>query len=148
MSFLLFVKNLYFAVPLAGLLAWVAPERTTVPGTRSLFESRSFADVTVEEILGAIKRGDAPRISRYLDNMVDITLQDKTNSYSKTQAEVILRDFFANIDVRGFTVIHRVNSTSGEYCVGMLNTSVRDYKTTILFRMRGDKKLVQELRFE
>lgn len=132
-------------------MALAGPYRTVaahIGSSRDRVPVVLLADLTVEEILGAMKRGDALKISRHLDNMVDITLHDKANSYSKTQAEVMLRDFFTNLDIRGFTVVHRVNSASGEYCVGILSTSVRDYKTTILFRTRGDKKLVQELRFE
>ncbi len=112
-----------------------------------LFTLSSF-DVTVDEILGAIKKGDALKISRHFDNLVEITLNDRSNSYSRNQAEVVLRDFFSNHSVRSFTIIHRVNSNNGEYCVGNLNTANGEYRTTILFKTKGDKKLVQELRFE
>ena len=112
-----------------------------------LFTLSSF-DVTVDEILGAIKRGDALKVSRHFDNLVEITLNDRSNSYSRTQAEVVLKDFFSNHNVRSFTVIHRVNSNNGEYCVGTLSTSGGEYRTTILFKNKGDRKLVQELRFE
>ena len=44
-----------------------------------LFTLSSF-DVTVDEILGAIKRGDALKVSRHFDNLVEITLNDKSNS--------------------------------------------------------------------
>jgi hypothetical protein len=113
----------------------------------AFFTFSSF-DVTVEEILGAFKKGDAMKISRHFDNLVEITLNDRSNSYSRTQAEVVLKDFFSNHSVRSFTVIHRVNSNNGEYCVGALSTSGGEYRTTILFKTKGDKKLVQELRFE
>jgi hypothetical protein len=105
-------------------------------------------DITVDEILGAIKKGDALKISRHFDNLVEITLNDKSNSYSRTQAEVVLKDFFSNNNVRSFTIIHRVNSNNGEYCVGTLNTTSGEYRTTILFKNKGDKKMVQEMRFE
>jgi hypothetical protein len=113
----------------------------------ALFTFSSF-DVTVEEILGAMRKGDAISISRHFDNLVEITVNDKTNSYSRTQAEVVLRDFFSQHNVKSFTINHRVNSSAGEYCVGTLATEGKEYRTTILFKMRGDRKLVQELRFE
>jgi hypothetical protein len=112
------------------------------------FFSLSSFEVTVEEILGAFKKGDALKISRHFDNLVEITLYDKSNSYSRTQAEVVLKDFFSTNNVRSFTIIHRVNSNNGEYCVGTLNTQLGEYRTTILFKNKGDRKLVQELRFE
>ena len=112
------------------------------------FFSLSSFEATVEEILGAFRKGDAMKISRHFDSLVEITLRDKSNSYSRTQAEVVLKDFFTTNTVRSFTIIHRVNSNSGEYCVGTLNTQLGEYRTTILFKNRGDRKLVQELRFE
>jgi hypothetical protein len=114
----------------------------------TVFFTLSSFDVTVDEILGAMKKGDALKISRHFDNLVEITLNDRSNSYSRNQAEVVLRDFFSNHSVRSFTIIHRVNSNNGEYCVGTLNTTTGEYRTTILFKTKGDKKLVQELRFE
>jgi hypothetical protein len=112
------------------------------------FFSLSSFEATVEEILGAFRSGDAMKISRHFDNLVEITLRDKTNSYSRTQAEVVLKDFFTNNNVRSFTILHRVNSNNGEYCVGKLNTQSGEFRTTILFKNKGDRKLVQELRFE
>jgi hypothetical protein len=113
----------------------------------AFFSLTSF-EVTVEEILGAFRKGDALKISRHFDSFVEITLHDKSNAYSRTQAEVLLKDFFTTNSVRSFTIIHRVNSNNGEYCVGTLNTQLGEYRTTILFKNKGDRKLIQELRFE
>jgi hypothetical protein len=112
-----------------------------------LFSLTSF-EATVEEILGAFRNGDALKISRHFDSFVEITVHDKSHSYSRTQAEVVLKDFFTTNNVRNFTIIHRVNSNNGEYCVGTLNTRLGEYRTTILFKNKGDRKLIQELRFE
>jgi hypothetical protein len=112
-----------------------------------LFSLTSF-EATVEEILGAFRNGDALKISRPFDSFVEITVHDKSHSYSRTQAEVVLKDFFTTNNVRNFTIIHRVNSNNGEYCVGTLNTRLGEYRTTILFKNKGDRKLIQELRFE
>ena len=105
-------------------------------------------DLTVDEILGAIKKGDAEKISHHFDNLVEITVQEKTNSYSKSQAEMVLRDFFVNNNVRNFKMVHRGNSNDAEYFVGVLTTSRGDYRTTLLIKYRSGRKLVQELRFE
>ena len=98
-------------------------------------------DLTVDEILGAIKKGDAEKISQHFDNLVEITVQEKTNAYSK-------RDFFVNNNVRNFKMVHRGYSNDAEYCVGVLTTARGDYRTTLLIKYRSGKKLVQEIRFE
>jgi hypothetical protein len=102
---------------------------------------------SIDEIVSAIKLGDAYRISRYFDATVEISLNDRTHAYSKSQAEMILRDFF-NKGVKTFQVVHRGNSNDSEYCVGSLTTPDGKYRTTIFMKIKGDKKLIQEMRFE
>jgi Domain of unknown function (DUF4783) len=105
-------------------------------------------DVTIDEILGAIKKGDAVKISLHFDNLVEITVHEKSNSYSKSQAEMVLRDFFVNNNVQSFKMVHRGYSNDSEYCVGILSTNHGEYRTTLLIKVRAGRKLVQELRFE
>ena len=54
----------------------------------------------IDEIINALKTGNANEIAKYFDNTVEITLPEKSNSYSKSQAEVVLRDFFNNSPVK------------------------------------------------
>lgn len=103
---------------------------------------------SIDEVVSAIKVGDANRISRYFDTMVEISLNEKRHSYSKSQAEMIIRDFFSHKGVKSFKVVHRGNSNDSEYCVGSLNTESGEYRTTIFMKVRGDKKVIQELTFE
>ena len=103
---------------------------------------------TIDEVVSAIQLGDASRMSRYFDNMVGITLRDRSHTYSPSQAEMILRDFFSNSGVKSFKVVHRGTSNDAEYCVGSLTTRSGEYRTTIFMRIRGEKKFLQELRFE
>ena len=108
----------------------------------------SFMRISFTEIITAIKTGDAREVAKYLDNSVEITLSEKSNSYSKRQAELVLRDFFANNPVKGFDVIHQSENSSSQYCIGNLNTSNGSFRTTIFVKQKGDKQLIQELRFE
>jgi hypothetical protein len=108
----------------------------------------SSFDLTVDQILGAIKKGDAEKISQHFDNLVEITVQEESHAYSKSQAEMVLRDFFVKNNVRNFKMVHRGSSNDAEYCVGVLTTARGDFRTTLLIKYRSGKKLVQELRFE
>jgi hypothetical protein len=103
---------------------------------------------SIDEVVSAIKVGDANRISRYFDNMVEISLNEKRHSYSKSQAEMIIRDFFSNKGIKSFKIVHRGSSNDSEYCVGSLTTESGEYRTTIFMKVRGDKKVIQELTFE
>src|SRR5687767_11704013 len=57
-------------------------------------------DYATDEVVSAIKVGDAQKMSKYFDSMVDITLKDRSHSYSRSQAEMILRDFFTHSGVK------------------------------------------------
>jgi hypothetical protein len=114
----------------------------------SVILSLSSFNLNVDEILGAIRKGDAVKISQHFDNLVEITVSEKSYSYSRTQAEVVLKDFFSTHAVRNFTMLHKANGNDTEYYVGMLSTARGDFRTTVLVKFKGDKRLVQELRFE
>jgi hypothetical protein len=104
---------------------------------------------TLDEITTAIRLGNAGELSRYLDSRVDISLPEKSDSYSKIQAEMIIRDFFSNNGVQNFTVKHRQPNGSGsEFCVGVLQTHNGDYRTTLFLKQKGDRQLLQEIRFQ
>jgi len=103
---------------------------------------------SIDEVVSAIKSGDASKMSRYFDNLVEITLNERSNSYSKSQAEIILKDFFGNNNVKNFQVVHKGTSNDAEFCIGSLSTRGGEFRTTIFMKTRGDKKVLQELRFE
>ncbi len=102
----------------------------------------------IEEVVASLKSGNASQIARYFDNTVEITLPEKTNSYSKSQAEVILRDFFNNNAIKDFQVLHKGDNGGGQYCIGKLITKGSAYRTTIFMKQKGDRQLLQEIRFE
>lgn len=105
-------------------------------------------EVTVDEVIKAIKNGDATEISKYFDNTVEITLPDKSNSYSKSQAELVLRDFFNTNVVKDFEVLHKGDNAGSQFCIGILQTKNGIFRTTIFLKQKGEKQVLQELRFE
>ncbi len=111
-----------------------------------LFFLSSFA--SVDEVVNAIKTGSASQLSKFFDNTIEITLTDKSNTYSKSQGELVLKDFFANNIVKDFQVLHRGDNSSAQFIIGMLQTKNGEYRTTIYMKQKGDKQLMQEIRFE
>ena len=108
----------------------------------------SFVSLSFTEIVKAIKSGNSAEVSKYFDNTVEITLPEKSNSYSKSQAELVLHDFFASNGVKDFEVLHKSDHPGSQYCIGNLQTNNGTFRTTIFMKQKGDKELVQELRFE
>ncbi len=109
----------------------------------------SFAiPIGIDEVIAAMKSGNANAVAKYFDNSVEISMPDKSNSYSKSQAELVLRDFFASNPVKNFEVIHKGENAGSQYCIGTLQTKSGAYRTTIFMKQKGDSQVLQELRFE
>ncbi|WP_462254141.1 DUF4783 domain-containing protein [Ferruginibacter sp.] len=103
---------------------------------------------SIDEVVTAMKNGDAVQIARFFDNTVEITMPDKSNNYSKNQAEVVLKDFFSTNGIKGFDVIHKGENAGSQYCIGTLVTKNGSFRTTVFMKQKGDKQLLQEIRFE
>jgi hypothetical protein len=108
----------------------------------------SFTIVSITEVVNAIKTGNATAVARYFDNTVEITLPEKGNSYSKSQAELVLRDFFNTNGVKNFEVIHKSENAGSQFCIGNLTTNNGVFRTTIYMKQKGGMEVIQELRFE
>ncbi|MEO6404666.1 MAG: DUF4783 domain-containing protein [Ferruginibacter sp.] len=109
----------------------------------------SFTSFTgIDEIITGLKSGNAAQVSKYFDNTVEVTLPEKSNSYSKSQADLVLRDFFTTNSVKGFEVIHKGENAGSQYCIGTLIAKNNSYRTTIFMKQKGDKQTLQEIRIE
>ncbi len=102
----------------------------------------------IDEVVTAIKAGNASELARYFDERVDISLPDKSDTYSKTQAEMIMKDFFNNKGVVGFELKHKGEQGGAQFCVGELKTRQGNFRTHLFMRQRGDRQLLQEIRFQ
>jgi hypothetical protein len=103
---------------------------------------------SIDDITGAMRAGNINQLSRYLDTRVDISLPDKSDTYSKSQAEMIIRDFFNTNVVRNFLIKNKGENGGSEFCIGVLQTRNGDYRTTLFIKQKGDRLLLQELRFQ
>lgn len=103
---------------------------------------------SIDEVITAMKAGNAADIAKFFDNTVEINMPDKNNSYSRSQAELVLKDFFSSNGVKSFAVIHKGENSGSQYCIGTLVTRNGTYRTTIFMKQKGDKQVLQEITFE
>lgn len=115
----------------------------------SVFVLSSFVQVgTIDEVIGALKTGNSTELSKYFDDNVELTLPDKSDSYSKAQAQLIIKDFFTNNNVRGFELKHKGDSPGGHFCIGTLQTSSGSFRTNVFLKVKNGKEVVKEIRFQ
>ena len=102
----------------------------------------------IDGVIGALRSGNANELSKYFDENVELTLPVESNSYSKAQAQVIVRDFFSNNGVKGFDLKHKGDAPGGHYCIGTLNTKSGQFRAHVFMKAKGNKELVKEIRFQ
>lgn len=109
----------------------------------------SFApSYSIEQVLVALKSGNASQLSKYFDNRVDISLPNKSDNFSRNQAEMILKDFFSSNEVKDFQVKHKGENNGSQFCIGMLQTRNGNFRTKLYMKQKGGQQLVQEIAFQ
>ena len=116
-----------------------------------LFTASVYAAVfpgIAESIAAAIKLGNSKELAKYFAPTVELVIGEKSGTYSKAQAEMMVKDFFAKNPVKDYKVMHQGNSQDNSlYTIGDL-TSNKSYRTYYLLRKSGDSYLIHQLRFE
>ncbi len=97
-----------------------------------------------------MRSGNAAAVSRYFGPSVDITMNNSSSTYSHTQGEQVLRDFFARNAVRSFDVDYSGASTSSNssFSVGTLQTANGKYKVYLSLRPSDGGYVLKEVRIE
>ncbi len=103
---------------------------------------------SIDEVIASLKTGNASDIARFFDNTVEINSPDKSSSYSRSQAELVLKDFFNTNGVKGFTVDHKGENAGSQYCIGILLTKNGSFRTTVFMKQKGDRLVLQTITFE
>jgi hypothetical protein len=102
----------------------------------------------IDDIVGALKSGNASTLSKYFDSRVDLSLPERSDNYSRIQAEMIIKDFFSNSGVRNFTLKHKGEKAGSNYCVGILQTRTGNYRTTLFLKLKGNRQYLQDISFQ
>ena len=102
-----------------------------------------------DNIAAFIRKGDASGLAKSFGTNVEISMKDAQNSYSKSQAEAVLKNFFSIHVPKTFVVIHQGQSPEGaKYFIGTLSTSAGTYRTYVYAKQVNNAFVIQEIRFE
>ena len=102
-----------------------------------------------DTIIAGFKNGNASAIAKSFEGNVEITIKTGSTSYSKSQAEMVLKSFFAAHKPKSFTVAHDGTSPQGsKYFIGSLITTTGNYRTYVYAKTLNNDLVIQEIRFE
>jgi hypothetical protein len=105
------------------------------------------ADVIVQ-VKETIKAGSAKELAQYLSETVEVTIEEKVNSYSRAQAEFALRDFFKAHPPAEFNIIHQGQSKGGQpFAIGQYKSGGVTYRVWMKIKTADKQQLIQEISF-
>jgi len=102
----------------------------------------------IDEVISSLRSGNATELAKNFDDNIELSLPDKSDSYSKAQAQLIVKDFFSNNGVKGFELKHKGESPGGHFCIGTLQTNAGSFRTNVFMKMKNGKEVVKEIRFQ
>lgn len=103
-----------------------------------------------EDITTAFNTSDQKLIAKYFNNKVELTINEQSNVFSKTQAEMILRDFFIKYPPSSFQIQHKTNPTGDapRFAIGNLITTAGNFRIYFIIKQVENTIYLQEMRFE
>lgn len=116
--------------------------------TSLLFTLAFRPALSIDNVIGALRNGNTGELSKHMDESVDLSLPDRSDSYSKAQAVLILKDFFSRNGVSGFEVKHKGDNSGNQYCIGTLQTRAGAYRTTVFMKAHAGKQVIKEIKIQ
>src|SRR6478752_3468442 len=90
-----------------------------------------------------IKTGNAKEVSQYLSQSVDISIDGNLSTYSKAQAEFVLRDFFKKHPPTDFSFVHSGASQKGlQYAIGHYVSNAESYNLMVRIKEVSGQNLI------
>lgn len=97
----------------------------------------------------AMQVGNATELAKHFDGNVEVTILKNSSNYSKSQAEMVVKNFFNSNQPRGYKAIHNGSSGGGaQYQIGELSCTGKTYRTYIFGKPKGNVFIIQEIRIE
>ena len=109
-----------------------------------------FSQEFLSSIEKAFKHGNAKSLEVYFDNHIDVAFSEKTTSYPRKQAEMLIQKFFTKVEPKDFTKVNKGTSHANNtiYYIGTMTTSAGLYQVYMFFVIKNATYVMKELRFE
>ncbi|OOG70757.1 hypothetical protein B0E43_18120 [Algoriphagus sp. A40] len=79
---------------------------------------------SIDPIVSAIGSGSSSELARFFDSSISMNVNGQQGEYSKSQAEIVLKDFFKKNPSQGFSIVFQNENP------GSLSTYIGEYSST------------------
>jgi hypothetical protein len=99
-------------------------------------------------VISALKSGDAEQVSDYFDKILDIKFpeKDEIKSIGKNQAGIALKSFFDANNIKGFELSSQREMGGTMYIAGKLNNGAEGYKVSIMMKTKEGRPQIITVR--
>lgn len=113
------------------------------------FSLSLFALPLPTSIITALKSGNSSELAKYMEASIDLSIPGNEGAFSKSQSELILKNFFIKNQPTAFKVMHSGDSKNNtHFSIGNLTTSKGNFRVYILYKETGAVVTIIELRIE
>lgn len=116
----------------------------------ALFSFPLFSEAQVAPIFSAIQAGDASQLEKYLDQRVEVVIEQDGRFMNKKQAVAAIDQFLKRVKVKSCREIHQGSSRSkdSQYTIGQMITGEGEFRVFLFIRDSGGSPMIQEIRFD
>ena len=101
-----------------------------------------------QELVDAIKAGNAAKMSEHFHQSLEMTILDKDYDASKIQASRIMESFFKNHSPTDFTISFEGTKDQSKYAIGTLKTEDGVFRVNLFFLNMDGARLIYYLSIE
>lgn len=111
--------------------------------------SSAFAQTeTITSAKMAIKAGDSHSLVKYFDKVIELKTDSEEGTYSRNQAEFVLKNFFRKHSPKGFTYNHEGSSPGGsKYTIGTFECGTGVFRVYMKLKNINNRYYIDTLDF-
>jgi len=128
------MKKVIFLMMFIILASWIRAEAQDDP---------------FDPIIKAIQESDAKSLSASFNITIELSLPDNENTYSASQGEMVMKDFFKKFPPDSFTIIQKgITDSISKFAIGNYLSGSRIYQVYIDLRKEKERFLIYKIKFE
>lgn len=114
----------------------------------TLFQEAKAQSEVISNMRAALKAGSSKEFVKNFNTMVELNFEGEKSNYSRSQAELVLKEFFKKYPPTDFQYIHKGASKQGlTYVIGKYTFESGSFRVWILVKKFDDDYLVDSIDF-
>ncbi len=110
--------------------------------------SISAQEAVSQQIQNGLKTNNTTLIASYFNDQVEMSVLDKEDIFSATQAKNILSNFLSQNKVTSFSLLHNGGKETAKYYIGNIETATTKYRVFYLLKGSGKDYKIYQFRIE